>query len=69
MAWIDYGLGGLTAPALEAVQARERDLPALYNRLAAAGSLFGYEAKHRFFEIGTPAALAETETFLRRHAQ
>jgi NDP-sugar pyrophosphorylase family protein len=66
MRWIDYGLGGLTADALGAVPAQERDLPALYRKLSLTGRLCGYEARHRFFEIGTPAALAETEAFLRR---
>ena len=65
MNWIDYGLGGLTAEALEAVGTPERDLGALYTALAAEGRLYGYEARERFYEIGTPAALAETDAFLR----
>jgi NDP-sugar pyrophosphorylase family protein len=69
MRWIDYGLGGLTAAALNAVPSEESDLATLYGELARAGELFGYEATHRFFEIGTPAALAETDAFLRRHAE
>lgn len=67
MRWIDYGLGGLTAAALDAVPEEERDLSALYRELSRTGWLFGYEAKERFFEIGTPPALAETDAFLRRH--
>jgi NDP-sugar pyrophosphorylase family protein len=65
MRWIDYGLGGLEAAALDTVPADERDLAALYARLAARGELLGVEATERFYEIGTPAALAETEEFLR----
>jgi NDP-sugar pyrophosphorylase family protein len=65
MAWIDYGLGGLTAQALSAVEDDEPDLAKLYERLAALGCLCGYEARERFYEIGTPAALAETDAFLR----
>jgi NDP-sugar pyrophosphorylase family protein len=65
MRWIDYGLGGLTAPALAAVSADARDLAELYRVLAARGELFGFEATERFYEIGTPAALAETDAFLR----
>jgi NDP-sugar pyrophosphorylase family protein len=68
MQWIDYGLGGLTAAALDALPAQESDLAALYRELSRAGRLCGYEAKERFFEIGTPAALAEADAFLRRHA-
>jgi NDP-sugar pyrophosphorylase family protein len=64
MVWIDYGLGGLTATALAEVDAGEPELAGLYSRLAQRGELFGYEASERFYEIGTPAALAETEAFL-----
>jgi N-acetyl-alpha-D-muramate 1-phosphate uridylyltransferase len=64
MAWIDYGLGGLTAAALDSVEDSERELAVLYSTLARSGQLFGYPASHRFFEIGTPAALEETEVFL-----
>ena len=64
MHWIDYGLGGLTSEALRAVQERETDLAALYHRLAQTGSLYGFSATERFYEIGTPKGLAETEAFL-----
>jgi NDP-sugar pyrophosphorylase family protein len=66
MRWIDYGLGGLTAVALDRVPASEVDLAVLHRRLAERGELLGFEASERFYEIGTPQALAETETFLRR---
>lgn len=66
MRWIDYGLGGLEARALAAVDPEEPDLSVLYQRLAARGELLGYEAVRRFYEIGTPEALAETDAFLRR---
>lgn len=65
MRWIDYGLGGLTAVALGRVTASEDDLAVLYGRLAERGELLGFEASERFYEIGTPQAFAETETFLR----
>ena len=65
MSWIDYGLGGLTADALSAVGEQERDLAGLYSRLAGLGRLCGYEASERFYEIGTPAGLRETDAFLR----
>ncbi len=68
MEWIDYGLGGLESVALDRVPASERDLAMLYERLAAAGELLGFPAGERFYEIGTPAALAETEVFLRSRA-
>jgi MurNAc alpha-1-phosphate uridylyltransferase len=68
MRWIDYGLGGLSAEALSLVASEERDLAALYNLLAMRGLLSGYEATERFYEIGTPWGLEETETFLRATA-
>lgn len=64
MHWIDYGLGGLKREALCAVDEREPDLAALYHRLAQTGSLYGFLATKRFYEIGTPTGLAETEAFL-----
>lgn len=64
MHWIDYGLGGLTRKALGEVDEHERDLAALYHRLAGTGSLYGFLATERFYEIGTPEGLAETEAFL-----
>lgn len=64
MRWIDYGLGGLTGKALDLASAGERDLAALQSRLAERGELFGYEVTERFYEIGTPEALAEADAFL-----
>ncbi len=69
MRWIDYGLGGLRSSALDRVADGERDLAALYGALARSGELFGFEASQRFYEIGTPAALAETDAFLRAEAR
>jgi NDP-sugar pyrophosphorylase family protein len=66
MHWIDYGLGGLSACALAAVGAEVSDLSELYHEVARRGELFGFEASERFYEIGTPAALAETSAFLAR---
>jgi len=65
MEWIDYGLGGLTQAALERRRAGESDLADLYARLASAGELLGVAASERFYEIGTPGALAEADAFLR----
>jgi NDP-sugar pyrophosphorylase family protein len=65
MRWIDYGLGGLEQTALDLLPPETRELPDLFHRLADDGLLYGFEATERFFEIGTPAALAETDAFLR----
>jgi putative flippase GtrA/molybdopterin-guanine dinucleotide biosynthesis protein A len=69
MRWIDYGLGGLEQAALDRVPAETTDLCDLYHELAREGRLCGFEASERFYEIGTPAALAETDAFLRAQGQ
>ena len=68
MHWIDYGLGGLHATSLELVDPAESDLAVLYRRLARERQLCGYEVTDRFYEIGTPSGLAETDRFLRASA-
>jgi choline kinase/putative flippase GtrA len=65
MRWIDYGLGGLEQAALDLAGAETTDLAGLYGDLAREGLLCGFEANERFYEIGTPAALAEADAFLR----
>jgi choline kinase/putative flippase GtrA len=65
MRWIDYGLGGLEQAALDLAAAETSDLAELYRELASKELLCGFEASERFYEIGTPAALAETDAFLR----
>lgn len=65
MCWIDFGLSGLTAAALTAVGPQVRDLADLQHTLAARQQLFGFAATERFYEIGTPAALREADSFLR----
>jgi NDP-sugar pyrophosphorylase family protein len=64
MRWIDYGLGGVERSALDRVGDDVSDLSDLYHELASRGELFGFEATERFYEIGTPTALAETSAFL-----
>jgi MurNAc alpha-1-phosphate uridylyltransferase len=66
MDWIDYGLGGLRAQALDRVAGDVDDLAELYHVLSLAGELSGYAAQERFYEIGTPDALRETDRFLRQ---
>jgi MurNAc alpha-1-phosphate uridylyltransferase len=71
MQYIDYGLGGLRDNALELTESQSTDLSDLYQGLAKRRLLFGFEATERFYEIGTPIALAETSAFmagLRRNA-
>jgi len=64
--YIDYGLGVLTAGALAGENAEQPfDLGEVYSGLAARDMLAGYEVFQRFYEIGTPAGLAETDRYLR----
>jgi MurNAc alpha-1-phosphate uridylyltransferase len=64
--WIDYGLGGLRADALDLVAPDAEDLADLYHELSLRGQLHGYEAGERFYEIGTPQSFAEAARFLAR---
>ena len=68
MDWIDYGLGVLTPAALD-VAPEADDLADVYTALARRGELAGYEATERFYEIGTPRALAEADAFLTAEAR
>jgi NDP-sugar pyrophosphorylase family protein len=65
MTHIDYGAALLRRSALERVPDSEpSDLAALYSRLVAEGSMIGHEVFRRFYEIGTPSGLAQTEAYL-----
>ena len=65
MQWIDYGLCGLEREVLDGSTCHGSDLAGLFHSLAENGLLHGFVARERFFEIGTPSALAETDAFLR----
>jgi NDP-sugar pyrophosphorylase family protein len=63
--FIDHGLGVLRGEVLAARAAGVPfDLGDLYRDLAAAGELAGFETETRFYEIGSPGGLAETEALL-----
>ena len=65
MAYIDYGLGVLSKSVVEHYcQEIVFDLAMVYAALANAGQLAGFEVFERFYEIGSPDGLAETEDFL-----
>ena len=64
MRHIDYGLGALSRRAFDGVaEAAPVDLVVIYQHLLAADELAGVEVFERFYEIGSPAGLADT----RRH--
>lgn len=65
MEYIDYGLGAFRAEAFDRVTAeRTWDLAELYGQIQTEGQLAGFEVRERFYEIGSPAGLAETAQFL-----
>jgi NDP-sugar pyrophosphorylase family protein len=66
MAYIDYGLSVMEAEAVLSTEPLASDLGALFSTWARTGRLAAYVASDRFFEIGTPSALAETTAFLGR---
>jgi NDP-sugar pyrophosphorylase family protein len=68
MDYIDYGLGALSASVFERTpEGQPVDLGDIYHDLSVRGLLAGYEVFERFHEIGSPAALKETEQYLRVH--
>ena len=65
MQYIDYGLGILTPAAFAPWQDDEVfDLSLVYGRLVKTGQLSGHEVTQRFYEIGTPRGLKETDGML-----
>ncbi|MBA7636641.1 UTP--glucose-1-phosphate uridylyltransferase [subsurface metagenome] len=67
MRHIDYGLGILTAEALSLVpDNKPYDISEVYSQLAARGRLAALEVTRRFYEIGSPEGLKETEQYLSR---
>jgi NDP-sugar pyrophosphorylase family protein len=69
MTHIDYGASLLRREAIEwRPTDRAWDLADLYHELTAAGQMVGYEVHQRFYEIGSPAGLAETAAHLGKRA-
>jgi NDP-sugar pyrophosphorylase family protein len=67
MEHIDYGAALLRAAALADIPPDEPyDLATLYTRLVAEGRMIGFEVTQRFYEIGSPQGLAETEAYLSK---
>ena len=66
MRYIDYGLGAFERRVFEALPVNTKiDLAAVYQDLLAKGQLASYEARDRFYEIGSPEGLRETAEFLK----
>lgn len=66
MRHIDWGLGVLTASALAGYPADvPLDLARVYQDRLAADDLAGFEVTRRFYEIGSPEGIADTDAYLR----
>jgi NDP-sugar pyrophosphorylase family protein len=65
MHYIDYGLGLFMREVISEWPEDAFDLADVYAQLAEQGRLAGYEVSRRFYEIGTPKGLAETDAHLR----
>lgn len=61
MHYIDYGLEAMEASVLEHWIRHSFDLSEVWSALADYALLAGYEARERFYEIGSFAGLRETE--------
>jgi NDP-sugar pyrophosphorylase family protein len=66
MEYIDYGLLLFSNSAIqtEIAATGERELANVLHSLSLRGQLAGYEVHDRFYEIGSPAGLADLEVFL-----
>lgn len=66
---IDYGLSLLAASAVRGWKAGDPfDLADLYRDMARHGRLAGFEVRERFYEIGSPAGLRETDAYIRHQS-
>lgn len=69
MTYIDYGLGVLSKSVVRHYcKEKVFDLASLYEALANAQQLAGFEVFERFYEIGSPDGLAQTEKYLTSKA-
>jgi NDP-sugar pyrophosphorylase family protein len=70
MKHIDYGVALLLRQVVADIPAGATvDLAEVYRDLVAEGRMVGYAVTQRFYEIGTPAGLEETRSYLAgRHA-
>lgn len=64
MHYIDYGLQAVEAELIAGWHGPSFDLSSLWPTLASQGLLAGYEARARFYEIGSLAGLRETEAII-----
>jgi MurNAc alpha-1-phosphate uridylyltransferase len=65
MRHIDYGLGAFHRDALTEWAPHEADLAAVYRELLRRDALAAWEVHERFYEIGSPAGIAELSEYLK----
>lgn len=66
MRYIDYGLSAMQTAVLRRYNdGTVFDLAEVFSTLAHEGKLAGFEVTERFYEIGSPAGLAETQRYLQ----
>jgi NDP-sugar pyrophosphorylase family protein len=66
MRHIDYGLSLFKRSVFDSYPADQPfDLAEVMGKLVQEKQLAGYEVRERFYEIGSPAGLAELETLLQ----
>jgi NDP-sugar pyrophosphorylase family protein len=67
MVYVDYGLSALKDEVIRkmVISGSNMDLAVLFEELSDEGSLAGYEAESRFYEIGSPDGLRSLEAHLR----
>jgi NDP-sugar pyrophosphorylase family protein len=64
MNYIDYGLGIFSSAVFDPFPAEQPlDLADIYQGLSVQGQLAGFEVCDRFYEIGSPSGLKETEEY------
>jgi NDP-sugar pyrophosphorylase family protein len=71
MTYVDYGLLAFHRNAIEAqtVHGQVADLATIMENMSRGGHLAGYEAKGRFYEIGSPDGLHALEAHLAEDAE
>jgi len=66
MQYIDYGLSLFKAPVFNSYTSGQPfDLAEVMDKLVHEKQLAGYEVRERFYEMGSPAGLAELESLLQ----
>jgi NDP-sugar pyrophosphorylase family protein len=69
MLYIDYGLGALRREALSGYpEGAVLDLADIYHDLSLRNELAGFKMHDRFYEIGSPKGLRETDEYIRRQS-